>query len=158
MIRSAELKDIPAIKALLAQILAVHHVGRPDLFKPIGQKFTDEEIAKLITGSETPVFVYEDENGKVIAHCFCQSRGTPDDSCTYARSTLYIDDVCVDEAARGRHIGTALYEYAREYAKEHGYYNIILHAWECNPAAVAFYKSLGMQVRSYTMEDMLQSD
>ena len=30
-----------------------------------------------------------------------------------------------------------------------------LHAWECNPAAVGFYKHLGLDVQSYTMEEIL---
>ena len=30
--------------------------------------------------------------------------------------TLYIDDLCVDEAVRGMHIGSLLYEYVLDYA------------------------------------------
>ena len=68
-IRRAEIKDIPGINNLLAQVLLVHHKGRPDLFKEIGQKYTDEELQELIRKTQDPIFVYEDGgNGISCAH------------------------------------------------------------------------------------------
>lgn len=155
MIRRAELKDIPQIHVLLNQVLYVHHVGRPDIFKEIGEKYSNEELAMLIEKIEDPIFVYEDENGKVIGHCFCQTIDRPERTSTYPYKTLYIDDLCVHEDARGQHIGKALYAYVRDFAKENGYYNVTLHAWECNPDAVEFYKHMGMGIQQYTMEEVL---
>ena len=72
-----------------------------------------------------------------------------------AETTLYIDDICVDEATRGKHIGKALYEYVRDYAKSIGCYNITLNVWEGNDAAYSFYKHMGMQVQKTGMETIL---
>ena len=66
--------------------------------------------------------------------------------------TLYIDDICVDETARGKHVGKALYEYVRDYAKSIGCNNITLNVWEGNEAAISFYKSMGMKVQKTGME------
>lgn len=155
MIRRAKINDIPGISELLSQVLLVHHIGRADIFKEEGQKYTSAELAELISRTEDPIFVFEGEDGKILAHCFCQTIDRPEGSSTYAYKTLYIDDFCVDENARGKGIGTELYEYVKAFAKENGYYNITLHAWECNPDGVAFYKHLGMTVQQYTMEDVL---
>lgn len=155
MIRRAENRDIPAINRLLGQVLLVHHVGRPDLFKEKGQKYTEDELIKLIEKTEDPIFVYEDENGEVIGHCFCQTIDRKESSNAYAYKTLYIDDLCIDEEARGQHVGKEMYEYAKKFAKENGYYNLTLHAWECNPNAVGFYNHLGMNIQQYTMEEVL---
>ncbi|MCQ2494216.1 MAG: GNAT family N-acetyltransferase [Lachnospiraceae bacterium] len=155
MIRRAENRDIPAINRLLGQVLLVHHVGRPDLFKEKGQKYTEDELIKLIEKTEDPIFVYEDENGEVIGHCFCQTIDRKECSNAYAYKTLYIDDLCIDENARGQHVGKEMYEYAKKFAKENGYYNLTLHAWECNPNAVGFYNHLGMNIQQYTMEEVL---
>lgn len=155
MIRRAENKDIPAINELLNQVLYVHHTGRPDLFKEKGQKYTDEELSEIIAKTEDPVFVYEDVDGKVIGHCFCQTKVTPDRPATHPYRTLYIDDLCIHENARGKHIGKQMYEYVRNFAKENGYYNVTLHAWECNKKAVGFYEHLGLKVQQYTMEEIL---
>lgn len=155
VIRRAEEKDIPGINRLLGQVLLVHHRGRPDIFREIGQKYTDEELKVILTNESDPVFVCVNEDGRVLGHCFCQSVDHPDRPSTYAYKTLYIDDLCVDENVRGQHIGKALYDHAKAYAEENGYYNITLHAWECNPEAVGFYRHLGMSVQQYTMEEVL---
>lgn len=155
MIRLATESDISAINNLLAQVLLVHHNGRPDLFKKIGQKYTDEELKDLIKKVEDPIFVYVDDEGQILGHCFCQTILRPERPSTYEYKTLYIDDLCIDEKARNKHIGKALYEYVKNYAKDNGYYNVTLHAWECNPKAVGFYEHLGLKIQQYTMEEIL---
>lgn len=72
-----------------------------------------------------------------------------------AETTLYIDDICVNEATRGKHIGKALYEYVRDYAKSIGCYNITLNVWEGNDAAYSFYKNMGMRIQKTGMETIL---
>ena len=69
--------------------------------------------------------------------------------------TLYIDDICVDEQYRGRHIGKALYEYVLEYARSIGCHNITLNVWEGNQPALQFYRNMGMGVQKTTMEVIL---
>lgn len=155
MIRRAELEDIPRIEALLGQVLLVHHMGRPDIFKEKGQKYTREELKDLILDRENPIFVYTDDTGLVVGHCFCQSIEKPESSNSFARKTLFIDDLCIDESMRGKHVGKEMYDYVKCFAIENKYNNIALHAWECNPKAVGFYEHLGMQIQQYTMEEIL---
>lgn len=69
--------------------------------------------------------------------------------------TLYIDDICVDENARGKHVGKSLYEYVRDYARSIGCHHITLNVWEGNEAALSFYRNMGMQVQKTTMETIL---
>ena len=46
-IRRASEKDIPQIKKLLDQVNAVHHEGRPDLFR-LGRKYDDGEDSHIL--------------------------------------------------------------------------------------------------------------
>ena len=69
--------------------------------------------------------------------------------------TLYIDDLCVDAAARGGHIGTRLYEYVIEYAKVCGCYNVTLNVWAGNDSALKFYEKVGLKVQKTGMEKIL---
>lgn len=154
-IRRATASDINGIVKLLGQVLSVHHSGRPDIFKEIGQKYSDDELLSIIRNDDNPVFVCVDDNSNVLGHCFCQTVNRKETLVAYSYKTLYIDDLCVDESSRGKHLGKMLYEHARRYASDNGYYNITLHAWACNPNAVAFYRHLGMSVQQYTMEDVL---
>ena len=69
--------------------------------------------------------------------------------------TLYIDDLCVDENCRGNHVGTKLYNYVINYAKENNYYNVTLNVWAANTNALAFYQKIGLQVQKIGMEKIL---
>ena len=149
-IRLAGPQDLGAVNDLLQQVLTVHHQGRPDLFKEIGKKYTDQELLAIFANPETPVFVYEAE-GKVLGYAFCAFEHKGSGSLQELTS-LYIDDICVDAAARGKHVGKSLFEYVKVFAKEKGCYNITLHVWECNPVARAFYESLGMKPQYTSME------
>ena len=150
LVRLACPQDLPAVNDLLQQVLTVHHNGRPDLFNQVGKKYTDQELLAIFANPDTPVFVYESD-GKVLGYAFCalQRQGS---GSLRKLTTLYVDDLCVDQAARGRHIGTLLFEHVKRYAREQGCYNITLHVWECNPVARVFYESLGMSPQYTSME------
>lgn len=153
MIRKAEERDIQTIIGLLHQVNMVHHVIRPDLFKPNTTKYNEQELEALLDDDSKPVFVYEDEN--VLGHAFCIVTEVKDDKLLQDIKTLYIDDICVDENARGKHVGKALYEYVRDYAKSIGCNNITLNVWKGNDHALSFYRNMGMKEQKTTMEIML---
>lgn len=150
MIRRAEIKDIPGIIELLHQVNMVHHVLRPDLFKPYTTKYNEQELEALIGDDSKPIFVFED--AAVLGHAFCMITEVKGDKLLQDIKTLYIDDICVDEKARGQHVGKALYEYVRDYAASIGCNNITLNVWDGNDAALSFYQNMGMKVQKTTME------
>ena len=151
-IRKATSRDLPAINDLLREVLAVHHAGRPDLFRPEGKKYTDGELLAIFADPLTPVFVY-DRDGEVLGYIFCALQ-QQDSGSLQAVRTLYIDDLCVNPAYRGQQIGRALFGHAKAFARESGCHNLTLHVWECNPGARAFYEALGLEPQ-YTSMEML---
>ena len=154
MVRKAEKRDIPGLTALLYQVDAVHNGIRPDLFRGNTPKYNEQELEGIIDDESKPIFVYDDD-GKVLGHAFCQISEVRNHRLLQDIKTLYIDDICVDETARGQHIGRALYEFVRDYARSTGCYNITLNVWEGNTPAMRFYKSMGMQVQKTGMETIL---
>ena len=157
MIRLAKSEDIPRLQELLEQILIVHHQARPDVFKSKGSKFTDTELEAVINDSKKPVFVYEDDEGRILGHLFLMIKEeTENDGPLKAVKTLFIDDLCVDKDARGQKLGEKLYQFALDYAKELGCYNLTLHVWNDNAGAVRFYERLGMKPRYTEMETILK--
>ncbi|MFC3932471.1 N-acetyltransferase family protein [Streptococcus dentapri] len=153
-IRRAKLDDIPILEKLLEDILLVHHEVRPDLFKASGKKFSHEELEALIPDDSKPIFVYENEAGQVLGHLFTiiEKHEGPTKP---PHKTLFIDDLCVASEARGQKIGQQLYEFAHQYAKEIGCYNLTLHVWNANEAALRFYKNQGLQEQYTSMEEIL---
>ena len=81
---------------------------------------------------------------------------TENDGPQKAVKTLFIDDLCVDKEARGQKIGEKLYQFALDYAKELGCYNLTLHVWNDNAGALRFYERLGMKPRYTEMETILK--
>ena len=150
MIRKANTEDIKALTKLLYQADAVHNGIRPDLFKSDAPKYNDQELEAIINDNSKPIFVYDD--GEVVGHAFCQIIEVKNHRLLQDIKTLYIDDICVDEAVRGKHIGKTLFEYVRGYARSIGCNNITLNVWEGNDSAMAFYKNMGMKVQKTGME------
>lgn len=154
MIRQAIEKDIPKLSELLSQVCLVHRAGRPDIFKN-GRKYSENELMVLIKDKDRPILVSTDENDTVMGYCFCIYQQHIDNSVMTDIKTLYIDDLCVDEALRGRHIGKELYEAAVKLAKDSGCYNLTLNVWSCNTSALRFYESLGLVPQKIGMELIL---
>ena len=151
MIRQAVNKDIPKIMDLLMQVCLVHHNGRPDIFK-VGTKYSEDELKILIKDKTRPILVSTDEKDEVVGYCFCVYQQHIDNSILTDIKTLYIEDLCIDERVRGKHIGKELYEAALKLARDSGCYNLTLNVWSCNPSALRFYEKMGLLPQKIGME------
>lgn len=154
LIRRAEQKDIDGINLLLRQVLEVHHNGRPDIFKSGKKKYTDDELLEIIKDDLRPIFVAVDGEA-VMGYAFCVFQQHFDNNILTDIKTLYIDDLCVDENIRGKHIGTTLYDYVVKFAKGNGCYNVTLNVWSCNENAMKFYEKCGLKPQKIGMEVIL---
>ena len=154
MIRYAMEKDIEKIGDLLSQVDLVHHNGRPDIFK-IGRKYSTGELKELLKDKQRPILVCVDDNDEVMGYCFGIFQQHINHSVLTDIKTLYIDDICVDEKLRGKHVGKELYEAAVELAKENGCHNLTLNVWSCNPSAMRFYEAMGLVPQKIGMELVL---
>ena len=154
-IRRAQEKDSDRIMDLLMQVLMVHHNARPDLFKGPATKYTEAELSEILTDDSRPVFVWTDEEDVVQGYAFCMIKELAGHNILQDVRTLYLDDLCVDEKCRGRHIGKELYEYVLGYAREAGCGSITLNVWAFNESAMEFYKAMGLKTQRVIMEEIL---
>lgn len=154
-IRRAMEKDMDGINNLLQQVCLVHHKGRPDLFKYGAKKYTDGQLRDIIHDDNRPIFTATDENGTVLGYAFCIFQQHINDNILTDIKTLYIDDLCVDENIRGRHIGRQLYEAVLAFARKQGCYNVTLNVWSLNEPAMKFYESCGLKPQKVGMETIL---
>ena len=153
-IRFAEEKDIPAMIDLLKQVGQVHHEIRPDIFRSGAQKYDAAALAEQLKAPARPIFVAEEET--VLGYCFCILEETGNHPVLEDERTLYIDDLCVDENCRGRHVGKLLYEHACRFAREQKCNTVTLNVWCGNDSAMAFYDKMGMKPRKIYMETRLE--
>ena len=153
-IRLACSRDIPGMIDLLLQVGEVHHRIRPDLFRSGAQKYDEATLTELLKDPSRPIFAAVEE-GRLLGYCFCILEITKDNPVLMDQKSLYIDDLCVDASARGMHVGSALYDYAVNYARENGCDTLTLNVWCGNDSAMAFYESRGLKPRNIHMEAKL---
>ncbi len=155
MIRKAQEKDIPKILSLLSQVLEIHASIRPDIFIPGTTKYTNEELIGILQNENTPVYVAVDENDETVGYAFCVRKEQPFSNNMVPFTSLFIDDLCVDENCRGRHIGEALFRFVLQEAKRLGCYEVTLNVWEGNDSAKRFYEKMGMKTKESQLELIL---
>ena len=154
IIRTAEEKDISRILIILSQVLEIHADIRPDIFVSGTTKYNDKEIIDIIHDVKKKIYVAEID-GNVVGYAFCELREPKFASTMVPFSSFYIDDLCVDEKCRGKHIGEALFEHVKKEAVRLGCREITLAVWEGNDSARAFYEKMNMRVKETIMEFIL---
>ena len=154
-IRRATVSDILDISRLLVQVCNVHQAIRPDIFRRDGVKYTQSDLTALLADESRPVWCAV-EDDRFLGYCFCQWREYRDSTVSTDRQELYIDDLCVDESARGTGVATALFRHVQEYARSMGCAFLTLNVWCGNDGAMRFYEKVGLRPRNITMEMPLE--
>ena len=126
-IRLAEEKDIDSVIKLLTQVLNIHAKIRPDIFIGGTTKYTKEELMEIFNDANRPVYVAVDENDSVMGYAFCIKKKQPFSTNMVPFDSLFIDDLCVDQNIRGKHVGQKIFEHVKEEAKKMGCYEVTLH-------------------------------
>lgn len=150
-IRNAVAADCEKIRPLQAEIAALHHNGRPDIFKTEPRYFPQEVFDGRLSDPLHFIFIAESD-GEVVGYAFAwiiQFRNHP----TYIDfDKLYIDDICVRESCHRQGIGRKLFEKCRQTAVESGCKTMDLGVWSFNESAIAFYENMGMTECTRKME------
>lgn len=141
---------------LLSQVLEIHAALRPDLFIPGTRKYTEEQLKELIADDQRPIYVWTDESDTVMGYAFCVCHEPAESPNMIPHRMLYIDDLCVDENCRGRHVGQELFDFVRQEAERTGCHHLTLNVWEGNDSARRFYEKQGMQIQKTVMEMIIE--
>ena len=155
-IRRAEEKDIPRLIELLQQVLDIHAKVRPDVFISGTTKYTNDELLQMIKDDTNPIYVAVNEKDLCLGYAFCQLREQPFSNNMVPFTSLFIDDLCVDQSLRGQHIGESLFEFVKAEAKRLGCYEVTLNVWAGNTSAERFYEKMGMKTKERQMEYILR--
>lgn len=151
IIRLANENDIDSILELLSQVLEIHYNIRPDLFIKGKLKYDKTELLSIINDESKPIYLAID-NDKLMGYCFCIIKESIIDKHISKTKTLYIDDLCVDNEFRNKHIGRIILDYVKDNAKQMNVEFITLNVWEGNDSAKVFYEHNGFKIRKTEME------
>ena len=157
IIRRAKEKDIPKIIDLLEQVLEIHAGIRPDIFISGTTKYDYDEVKEMLGNEAKPIYIAADDEDNALGYAICEIKDTPEDATNKVKiKQMYIDDLCVDESARGQHVGEALFEHVKSEAKKLGCYEITLSVWTGNDSAEKFYEKMGMKNKYRMMEYIVE--
>lgn len=133
-IRKADITDVPAILALI-QELAVFEKAPEQVINTIAQLEQDGFGA-------SPLYIcfVAELQDQIIGMSFCYTRYS-----TWKGPCLYLEDLIVTEAYRGKGYGKLLFEYTLQYAKSHRYKRLQWQVLDWNESAIDFYKGFNSQ-------------
>lgn len=119
-------------------------------------KYTPDELKIMFQNPDTPVFCAVNDEDQVLGYAMTIRKHRVHSNNMKDVTTLFIDDLCVDEKCRGMHVGEQLYEYVRSWAIAQGFYNLTLNVWAKNINAQKFYEAMGMKPMETVMEQILE--
>lgn len=117
-------------------------------------KEKNSKASEAITGvkkSKTKIYVSE-KDGEVLGHIFFEIQDHSGEAHRQDGKSIYIDDLCVKEEARGLSVGKQLLDFAKEYGKKAGCYHLTLTCFWGNQAAYSFYEKQGLKPLDVEME------
>ena len=152
IIRDLTIEDFDAVNDIFMQMQDLHVEHRPDLYrkidKPTTTKAWDYEAS---LENKDMIMVGAEADDRIVGFCIVEIRRSESKALT-PRISAHIKNLAVDENYRRKGIGNALYHEAVTRGKACGAEAVDLKVYSFNDNAIAFYKSLGMTVQSYTME------
>lgn len=148
MLELAAEADREAVNAMARQVHAMHVSWRPDLFEMSEELYSEERFQKAV--KERQLYVAR-VDGIPVGYVLLVIRNY-DGPGLVKRTVLLVDELCVEEAFRGRGIGKAMMEDVRSLAKALGCTDLQLGVFPQNDGAVAFYQKCGFAVRSIDMQ------
>ena len=98
-------------------------------------------LQDLTESDSTKLFIGTDQSGEILGMLSLIVMKIP------TGNKAWIEDVVVDESARGRGIGRELMNHAHEEAKKHGVKSIDLTSRPSRESANELYQSLGYEIR-----------
>lgn len=149
-IRKLTAEDFNTSRTLLRELLRHHAQARPDCFAP-EQAAEGAPFEELVSG-ERRISLLAEEEGTAAGICLVTLR---DRSNMVRMPIAWMDDLYVREEFRRRGVAKALFAAAEREARGRGALRLDLMVWAFNESALAFYRSLGMDVQRYVMEKPL---
>ncbi len=133
-LRMAAVEDMPAVMDLINE-LAVFEKARDQVTNTLEQLTADGF-------GERPLFetILAQDDGGIVGMSLYYFRYS-----TWKGKRLYLEDLIVKEAHRGKGIGRLLFEATIEKAKEKGCSGMMWQVLDWNKPAIEFYKNYGSE-------------
>ena len=149
-IRNAQIEDVNKISELMLQVAKIHSNARKDIFKEKSIEEIKTEFNNRINNKEN--ILVAEENNNIYGVIVYKIKEVKEHINLKDRTTLYIDELVIDEKVRKMGIGKNLFSEVKKIAKEKNYDAVELNCWNFNESAIQFYEKCGMNIQRLIME------
>ena len=148
MLELARLSDQDSIERLARQVHSLHVAWRPDIYEMPDRLYSEERLLAHIRARELYVARLE---GAVVGYVLLKFRDY-DWPGVVRRKVMVVDEICVEELARGNGIGKRMMGEVQALARAFGCTDMQLGVYPQNDDALAFYQKCGFTIRSIDMQ------
>jgi GNAT superfamily N-acetyltransferase len=157
-IRTATERDVDVLRALNADVQAIHAAALPWLFKPPGpDTLASWDVKPLLREPENLVVIAE-VDGVAAGYAYAEIQARPETPFTHAYDMMYLHHLSVRPAHRRHGVGSALIGAVRGAAAEAGVTLLALDVWLFNDEARAFFGRHGFAACHERMWSRLSGD
>lgn len=148
MLELATLNDREVVNTMAREVHAMHVQWRPDIYEMVEELYPQERFLEAIRSRSLYVAKID---GISVGYVSLKIRDY-DWPGVVKRKVMVIDEICVEETARGQGIGKAIMEDVHALAKAFRCTDLQLGVYPQNDPAVGFYQKCGFTIRSIDMQ------
>ena len=148
MLELATQSDREAVNQLAREVHAMHVAWRPDINEMVDELYPEARFQQAI--SERPLYVAK-IGGITVGYAAVKIRDY-DWPGVVKRKVRFVDELCVEQAARGQGIGREMMEDVHALARAFGCTDLQLSVNPSNDGAVAFYQKCGFLIQNISMQ------
>lgn len=161
VVREARADDVPAIGAMAGRLYALHHGWDAERFWNLGgddgaRAAGREAFFRSQVDAEDVILLVADRGGEVVGYAYLSVEAH--DYEHLLEAAVWLNDLWVEERARGSGAADALFDEARRRAAKTGHRTFVLNVAEANTRAQRFFARHGMRVTMREMASELGED
>ncbi|ASS47686.1 MAG: hypothetical protein A3D31_17830 [Candidatus Fluviicola riflensis] len=142
MITLQPTEDYKLIAELNEEVQELHASLYPNVFKPYNNVTIEHALRKMISGLNCYAFLAF-QDGTPIGYMILLVKEQPENAFTFARESLYIDQICVLNEYQRTGVGSLMMERAERLAKELDMNRVELDHWTANTVSAAYFRNRG---------------
>lgn len=135
-------EDAHLLATLNHDVQKLHHELEPEIFKPFSLDGIARFFENLLLNQRFSAYVAMVDD-KPAAYILLNQVISEENCFKYSQSVLHIDQICVEGSYKGKGIGKALVDYAKQIAKDNNIKRIEMNYWSKNNNSGEFFRSQG---------------
>lgn len=143
VIREAGEDDVPALVALLLEVIDLHAAALPRIYQRVAADRRLEAYMRETLAAAGSHIIVAEHAGEIVGYVSLTRRSLTPVPFVVPRASLQLDTVVVRAALRRRGIGEALMTWIETWAMAQGIDTMDLVVAEFNTAAIGLYEKLG---------------